>query len=42
MNTKKDGGYWHASRAALSDGEKDQDRFTRIHDFSRATVTATI
>lgn len=40
--TKKDHGYWHGSRAALSDGEEDQDRFTRIHDFSAATVSATI
>ncbi|MGW3324813.1 hypothetical protein [Streptomyces virginiae] len=34
LNTKKDGGYWHGSRAALSDGEADSDRWTRIHDFS--------
>ncbi|MFE0648733.1 hypothetical protein ACFVZH_09130 [Streptomyces sp. NPDC059534] len=41
-NTKKEGGYWQNSKAALSEGEKDSSRYTRIADFSRATVTATV
>ncbi|WP_432171860.1 hypothetical protein [Streptomyces sp. 1222.5] len=40
--TIKERGYWHGSRAALSDGEADSDRFTRITYFSAAAVTATI
>lgn len=40
--SKKDGGYRHAGKAALNDGWPDHDHWTRIHDFSRATVTITI
>ncbi|MFE2869211.1 hypothetical protein [Embleya sp. NPDC059259] len=42
LNTRKDGGYWLGSKAALSEGEADSERWTRVHDFSPATVTATV
>ncbi|MFD4915183.1 hypothetical protein ACFWNR_18435 [Streptomyces virginiae] len=34
--------YWQHGKAALSEEEKDSGRYTRIDDFSRSTVTATI
>lgn len=42
LNTKKEGGYWQYSKAALTTEEKDSGRYTRIDDFRRSTVTATI
>ncbi|MGW1997577.1 hypothetical protein [Embleya sp. NPDC001921] len=45
MNTTKEGGYWYGSRTVVETNDtplKDPGLWTRIDDFSRATVTTTI
>lgn len=41
-NTKKTGGYWYASRSAITTDEPDKDRYARIHNFSCAIATITL